>query len=276
MVTPLRVGSVPYLVARPINFGLEREPGLELVRDVPARLIERLRDGRLDVALVSSIELFRQPGYSFLAGPAVAGRGYVASVQVFLRREVGELGQVVLDPSSRTAQALTRVVLAGREPGVSFTEVPLGSDPRSAAERLDAGGWLRIGDRALIEVLEGRSARTFNPSRAWAEDTGLPFVFALWIVRPGCQLTREQIEAFLRARSRGKVAIEALALEASNTWGLPLEPCRKYLIEECLYEPREALGPALIEFRDRAARLGLCDGALAPPAIEVGDAPCRA
>src|SRR5687768_17102849 len=149
----LRVGSVPYLVARPINFGLETDPRVELVRDVPSRLIDRLRAGEVDVALVSSIELFRTEGYSYLAGPAVAGRGYVGSVQVFLRRPVGELGLVVVDPSSRAAQALAQVVLERRESGVRFVEAPLGSDPRAAAEQLDAGGWLRIGDRALIEVL---------------------------------------------------------------------------------------------------------------------------
>jgi chorismate dehydratase len=272
----LRVGSVPYLVARPLNLGLEHEPRVELVRDVPARLVERLRAGALDVALLSSIELFREPGYAYLAGPAVAGNGYVASVQVFLRRPVGELRQVVLDPASRTAQVLARIVLGAREPGVGFEEVPLGSDPRSAAERSDAGGWLRIGDRALIEVLEGRSPHSFNPSRAWHEDTGLPFVFALWIVRPGLELLPEEVAVFAAARARGRAAAEELAREAAGTWGLPLEPCRRYLLEECLYEPGDALAPALLELRDRAAKLALCRGDLAPRAIPVGASPCRA
>jgi chorismate dehydratase len=272
----LRVGSVPYLVARPINFGLETDPRVELVRDVPARLIDRLRAGEVDVALVSSIELFRTEGYSYLAGPAVAGRGYVGSVQVFLRRPVGELGLVVLDPSSRAAQALAQVVLERREKGVRFVEAPLGSDPRAAAEQLDAGGWLRIGDRALIEVLEGRSPRTFNPSRAWAEDTGLPFVFAVWIVRPGLELRPEQVEAFASARANGRAAIETLAREASETWGLPHEPCRRYLLEECLYEPGPELSRALLEFRDRAAKLGLCRADLTPREVPLGGSPCPA
>ena len=115
----LRVGTVPYLVARPLNLGLEAEPELEVAREVPARLVERLRQGTLDVALVSSIELFRAEGYGFLAGPAIAGRGYVASVQVFLRRPLGSLRSVTLDPASRTSQALAQVVLA--RPGQKWT-----------------------------------------------------------------------------------------------------------------------------------------------------------
>jgi len=272
----LRVGSVPYLVARPINLGLENDERIELVRDVPARLVERLREATVDVALVSSIELFRAEGYSYLAGPAVAGRGYVASVQVFLRRPLGELRSVVLDPSSRAAQALTRIVLEPREPNVRFAEVPPDTDPRAAAEEQDAGGWLRIGDRALIEVLDGRSPRSFNPCEAWALDTGLPFVFAVWIVRPGIVLSSEQIDAFVSARTRGKAAIEALAQEAAQTWALPLEPCRKYLLQECLYDPGADLAPALLEFRSRAARHGLCRADLPLNPIEVGSSTCRA
>src|SRR6185503_20179866 len=97
----LRLGTVPYRVARPLDDGLERDPSVELVRDVPARLIASLRAGALDVALVSAVELFRQPGYRFLDGWAVAGRGRVSSVQVFLRRPVESVESVALDPASR-------------------------------------------------------------------------------------------------------------------------------------------------------------------------------
>lgn len=265
----LRVGSVPYLVARPINLGLEDDERIELSREVPARLVERLRDGSLDVALVSSIELFRAPGYGYLAGPAVAGNGYVASVQVFLRRAVGELRSVVLDPASRTSQALAQIVLARREPQARMREVELGLDPRAEAERGDDGGWLRIGDRALVEALDARAPRSFNPSEAWTTDTGLPFVFALWIVRPGVELDAAQIAAFGEARARGRTAIDALARQAAEAWGLPLAPCLKYLRQECLFDPGDALEPSLLRFRDEAARLGLCRADLTPRALRI-------
>lgn len=272
----LRVGTVPYLVARPLNLGLEAEPGLEVSREVPARLVERLRQGTLDVALVSSIELFRAEGYGFLSGPAIAGRGYVASVQVFLRRPVGSLGRVVLDPASRTSQALAQVVLARREGAIEFREAPTGRDPRREAEESDAGGWLRIGDKALVEALSPDAPACFNPSEAWAADTGLPFIFALWIVRPGVRLEPGHIAAFARARERGRAALDGLATEAARDWALPVEPCRRYLAEECLYDPGAALEPALLRFRDEAARLGLCRGDLRPQAISMEGGPCPA
>jgi chorismate dehydratase len=269
----LRVGSVPYLVGRPLDEGLEREPGIELVRRVPAELVEMLRAGTLDVALVSSIELFRKPGYRFVDELAVAGDGFVASVQVFLRRPIEDVRSLALDPSSRTAAALVRVLFERRigsarglpRNSVEMIEAAPGVDARAVA----ADAWLRIGDPALREWLAPSPPHVFNPSQAWCDRTGLPFVFACWIVRPGVELDPAHIEAFARSRERGTARREELAREAARAWDLPLEACRRYLLEECRYDPGAAMRPALRRFRDEAAPLGLCDGALDPAPIEI-------
>lgn len=261
---PLRVGSVPYLVGRPLDLGLEEEPGIELVRDVPARLVEGLRSGELDVALVSSIELFRRPGYRFLPGVAVAGNGTVASVQVFLHRPLSELETLALDPSSRTAATLVQVLLAGRPEGPPrFVEVPTGEDPREAG----CDGWLRIGDPALRELWCEDPPKCWNPSRAWTERTGLPFVFAPWIVREGVEI-EPHLAAFARSRLAGERATGELALRAAREWRLPAHLCAAYLSEECVYEPGLRMHEALRAFRDAAAPLGLCEGDLDPQPVE--------
>ena len=261
----LRVGSVPYLVARPLDSGLGDEPGIALVHDVPARLVERLRAGELDVALVSSIELFRRPGYRYLADLAVAGRGFVASVQLFLRRPIDEVQTVALDPASRTAATLARVLLSDRPNGApEFIEVPHGEDPRERG----TDAWLRIGDAALREHLSADAPPVFNLSEAWTARTGLPFVFAAWIVRAGVDVAPHHL-AFLRARERGTRRIAELALEAARTWELPREATLRYLAEECLYEPGEALRPALLAFRDAAARFSLCEAHHDPEPVEL-------
>jgi chorismate dehydratase len=267
----LRVGSVPYLVGRPLDDGLEREPGLELVRRVPAELVTALRAGELDVALVSSIELFRTPGYRYLDGLAVAGEGHVGSVQVFLRRPIEDVRSVALDPASRAAATLVRVLFERRPGGdaglprapVRWIEVPSGADPRAA----EADAWLRIGDPALREHLASGSPPTFNPSAEWAARTGLPFVFALWIVRADAPLEPAHVAAFARARVRGRTRIDALASEAARAWELPVESCRRYLREDCRYEPGASMHASLRRFRDEAAALGLARAELDPQAI---------
>lgn len=262
MTSPLRVGSVPYLVGRPLDLGLGDEPGIELSHGVPAVLVEQLREGELDVAMVSSIELFRRPGYGYLDGLAVSGRGFVASVQLFLRKSVEQARSIAFDPASRTARTLVRVLLDERENGApEFIEVPRGVDPRSVT----ADGWLRIGDAALREHhLE--SLAYFNPSEEWVRRTELPFVFAPWIVGPGVDV-EPHLPAFARARARGAEAAPALAAEAADAWGLPPETCREYLLRECAYELGDEMEPSLRTFRDRAAALDLCRGDLDPRPI---------
>lgn len=262
----LRVGSVPYLVGRPLDLGLEREPGIAYTRAVPARLVDGLRRGELDVALVSSIELFRCPGYRYIDGIGVAGAGEVGSVQVFLRRPIDEVRTLALDPSSRTAATLVRVLLASKRAPVDFVEVPDGVDPRSAL----TDAWLRIGDAALREHLAPGSPPVFNPSRAWAERTSLPFVFAAWVVRAGVDLG-PHLPKFAAARARGRAAVGELAREASATWGLDLAACRHYLEHECSYEPGARMRPALRAFRDAAARLDLCRADLDPEPIHLDE-----
>jgi chorismate dehydratase len=262
----LRVGTVPYLVGRPLDQGLEDEPGIALVRRVPAELVALLRAGELDVALVSSIELFRTSGLRYIDGLAVAGDDFVGSVQVFLRKPIEDVRALALDPASRTAAALVRVLFARRGDGLPRADVDFvetDGDPRDLG--LDA--WLRIGDPALREHLQPGAPPVFNPSRAWRARTGLPFVFAVWIVRAGLELEPDELAAFARARVRGHAAREDLVRTASAQWRLPLEACRKYLLEECRYDPGSAQRPALLRFRDEAAALGLCRADLDPEPI---------
>lgn len=281
---PLRVGAVPYLVGRPLIHGLDAEPGIQLSREVPARLVEGLREGSLDVALVSSIELFRRPGYRYLEGSAILGRGFVASVQVFLAKPLDDVQSLALDPASRTAQALAQIMihrrarLMGRPPPRSF-------EPASGSAR-DAGAdaWLSIGDAALATTLSPGAPPSFNPSQAWASAFQLPFVFAAWIVRPGVELTDGEIAAFAAARAAGSrpACIEALAAEAARQFGLAREDCLRYLAEECGFEAGTDLPMSLRRLRDEAAALGLADASLEPRAIAAptastakGSAACR-
>jgi chorismate dehydratase len=187
--------------------------------------------------------------------------GFVSSVQVFLRRPVEEVESVALDPASRTAAALTQVVWP-RASRPRFLDARPDEDPRE----VPADAWLRIGDRALVEYAFSDRPHVFNPCLEWTRATGLPFAFALWIVRPGVPI-EAHVPAFLRARARGLAALEELARTAAVRWGLPPDLLRRYLFEECRYDLREELRPALSEFRDRCAVLGLASGDLEPRAI---------
>lgn len=257
------MGAVPYLVGRPLDDGLADEPGIELVHAVPSALVDGLRSGRLDVALVSSIELFRRPGLRWLPRLCVAGRAHVSSVQLFLRHSLADVRRVALDPASRTSVALVESIASDIGLRAEFFEPPPGIDARAAA----ADAWLRIGDRALLESFERPELAALNPSATWRALTGLPFVFAVWIVAPHAPIDA-RLAAFTRARGRGAQRAAAAAEAHARANGLPLEGVRRYLLEECCFELDDELPAALVEFQRRAARCGLADGTLAPEPVE--------
>lgn len=261
----LRVASVPYLVGRPLDFGLEEEHDIRFSTAPPSQLVVGLRSGEIDVALASSIELFRQPGYSYLDGLCVGGEGFVSSVQIFLKKPIEAVQRVDLDPASRSSATLARIVWPAppsRKP--HFYEVEPGVDPR----RGPGDAWLRIGDACMREYLVPDAPQVLNPSEEWREMTGLPFAFALWIVRPGLDID-PWIPAFTRAFARGQSRLEELARNAARAWGVPHEATRRYLLEECAYDLGERLTPSLLAFRKEAAKLDLARLDLDPQPIPV-------
>ena len=98
----IRIGGVPYVVGAPLLAGLDAERGVELVRDLPARLIERLRRSELDVALASAIEAFRRPGYRVVSEIGICSRGAVLSVRGFRRPGGGPIRTVGVDEGSQS------------------------------------------------------------------------------------------------------------------------------------------------------------------------------
>src|SRR6478735_4438604 len=108
----MRIGAVSYLNTRPLVYGLaEAAPQHELVFDLPSRLADDLAAGRLDVALIPSIEYFQNPAYRIVSDACIACRGPVLSVKLFSRVPILKIRSLALDVGSRTSAALVRILL---------------------------------------------------------------------------------------------------------------------------------------------------------------------
>ena len=82
----MRIGAVNYLNSKPLVYGLqELAPEARITYDLPSRLADSLSAGRLDVALVPSVEFFRSPGHRIISDACVACRGPVLSVKLHFR-----------------------------------------------------------------------------------------------------------------------------------------------------------------------------------------------
>jgi chorismate dehydratase len=253
MDRPVRVGAVNYLNTKPLICDLEElAPQAELVLDVPSRLADRLAEGQLDVALIPVIEYFRAGGYTVVPDVAIASRGPVLSVTLFSRVPWTAIGRVALDAGSRTSATLTRILLARRY-GVRPEVVPLPLEGR--AEDMDADAVLLIGDRAMQSCLPG-FAHAFDLGQEWFDWTGLPFVYAVWAVRPGVDLHGVD-EALIEAKRRGLGRCGVIAQREAPRLGLDPGFARRYLANILHFDlgPREQAG--LHHYYMLACELGL-------------------
>jgi len=253
MAKRVRIGAVNYLNTKPLIYDLETlAPDAELILEVPSRLADLLAAGRLDVALIPLIEYFRAGSYTVVPDIAIASRGPVLSVTLFSRVHWPQIRRVALDAGSRTSAALTQVLLRGRY-GVRPEVVPLPLESR--AEDVDADAVLLIGDRAMRACLPG-FPHAFDLGQEWFDWTGLPFVYAVWAVRPGADLGGVE-EALAEAKRRGLERVGLIAHREAPRRGLDAGLCRRYLATILHFDlgPRELAG--LHHYYLLACELGL-------------------
>jgi chorismate dehydratase len=256
MARAIRVGAVSYLNAKPLYYRIEdRADAVELSMDLPSRLARRLAAGELDVALIPSVEYLRgaASGYEILPGFAIAARGPVRSIKLFSRVPLDQVDRLALDEGSRTSQALTRVWLDAAH-GVRPSRIETLPMNVSALEST-ADAVLVIGDRAM-KVPDAPFHVVVDLGEAWNTMTGLPFVFALWVARPGLDLG-ELPQILDRCRVEGLAHADEIASEHGPRLGLGFDFCLDYLTRVLSYDLGEPELAGLRRFAWMAADLGL-------------------
>jgi len=262
-MTPLRLATVPYVNAAPLLWGF-RQGSLRdrctIVAEPPARIPDLLLEGKVDAGLVPIIAApaLARAGIALLPSLGVASRRMARSVFVASRRPIETIATVALDRSSRTSQALARIVLAERVPRpIRYTEAAPSLD--DMLRHHDAA--LLIGDAALLA--DTRGLEVLDLAGAWRAMTGLPFVFAAWAVRPG-RAAAEAPPLFEQSLAEGLEQADAIAAECAATLGLPAGLVIEYLRDNIHYRlgPEEERAAAL--FLARARDLGIVAGDLAP------------
>jgi chorismate dehydratase len=171
---PLRIGCVKYLNARPLIHGWPTD----VVLDHPSALCAQLSRGELDVALVSSFEFLRNPIYRIADGISISSDGPVYSVVLARVGELSDVGRIELDPAAETSGNLLRCLLGELKRQPRFVATSTSSPAKGTARLL-------IGDQAIRFRQEHANEFQFwDLGEQWKKLVGLPFVYALWLVRP--------------------------------------------------------------------------------------------
>ncbi len=183
--TELRLGYIPYLNCSPCFHHL-KENGFQgkLVRGVPAELNLLLQHGELDASPSSSFEYARNwKKYLLLPEHSISSFGRVKSVLFFASVELSELSgrEIAITGESSTSINLLRIILREFYNLDSVTDVVPDLPIEVLIEQRKPA--LLIGDRALRFVSQLPSGmKVFDLGEIWYQQTGLPFVFALWMI----------------------------------------------------------------------------------------------
>jgi len=254
---PLRVGAVPFVNARPLVRYLHpaEPPPTDLVLEAPSLLTEMMRSGALDAALLPSIEYFRAGDYRIIPGISISSDGMVESVRVFSKTPIENIRRLALDQSSRTSAALVKILLKRK-----FGALPDFTDcaPDARLDAVDADAMLLIGDPAMT-CRSADAVAVLDLGDEWKNLTGLPFVYAMWVIRGGIE-TGPLGKKLQAARDVGTAHLVELADEACRETGLSAEVCLNYMEKVMRYGLGERETEALRLFQQFAAEDGLCPG----------------
>ena len=250
----LRVGIVNYLNSKPLAWGFLKGHHADLFAPSyhpPALVARLLGQGNLDIGLIPSIEVQRIPNLRVLPDMCVGAKQEVRSVVLVSRGPVEDIRRVALDLNSRTSSTLVRILLRERW-GLDPEYLHERPDPERMLSEADAA--LIIGDPALR--LDREKYHVVDLAAEWKTLTGLPFVFAVWAVRPEVEIP--ELPFYFKSSLRyGLSSLDILVREAAAELGLDTSEVRTYLTENLHFFLRSEEIEGLEEFYRRAHSHGL-------------------
>ena len=251
----VRIGAVAYLNSKPLIEGIEQlAPQCKLSLAVPSQLADQLASDQLDIALIPVIEYFRNPHYQLVSDACVSCRGPVRSVKLFSRVPIENISSLALDVGSRTSVGLIRLLLLQRY-GVQPRECGLPMDAQP--DTIDADAVLLIGDRAM-QSPHGKWKVIWDLGEEWTRWTKLPFVFAVWVARPGIDL-ESMGRTLSKIRDHGVRKIESIAEKEGPLLGLSVAECCHYLSVHLQYHLHSQEREGLLLFETKLEEADLLE-----------------
>ncbi len=253
---PVRVAAIDFLNPAPLMWDFEHPPRnaalaqrYQVHYTQPSLCADELLAGRADLGLIPIASL--TPSLAIVPGCTIASLDRVRSIQLIvkLRRQTGSadtalaaVRTIAADTASRSSLAYAQILFRkfiGTDPAF----LPAPADPIAMLAQADAA--LLIGDPALL-ALEAREqieaaagpCLWIDLAHEWRSRTGLPWVAAVWAVRPEALdgVTPTQlIEDLQHSRDNGLAHIDSLVEEWTPRIAIPPATIRNYLTSNIHY-----------------------------------------
>jgi chorismate dehydratase len=181
----IKIGFISYLNAYPFYYPFqfmkdEELIGWKLVVERPGVLNKMLRNGELDISLISFMEYATNPHlYELVRGIGLSSKGYVDSVKLFSKIPIHQLSQQTIYTTNASATSVAVMEILLRENGVKNYHCI----NYEAAEKIpNELAVLSIGDEALTEETH-QFKFTYDLGEMWNKLFGRNIVFAVCAVR---------------------------------------------------------------------------------------------
>jgi chorismate dehydratase len=284
---PLRVSTIAFLNPAPLLYNFEHEPTAAALREhydvhytSPSICAAELNSGAADLGLIPIAAL--TPELAIVPNCTIASLDEVRSILLLVKNPsrlstpeaLKQVRTVAADTASRSSVAYARILFEHfHQTHPTFTEqrADLPAGPATMLASADAA--LLIGDPALLarEHRTAIDAATKTPllwldlAHLWRELTGLPWVAAVWALRPEsltpAGLSPQQlIQDLTASRDAGLAHIEQLVNEWTPRLALSSNTIRTYLRHNIHY----ALDPDCLRAIELFRTLATGIGALPP------------
>jgi chorismate dehydratase len=282
----MRLAAISFLNPAPLLYNFEHEPAASQLKrhytlnyTLPSACAQQLQEGTADLGLVPIASL--TPELAIVPGCVIASLHEVRSI-LLLVKNPGNLSTaealktvrtVAADAASRSSTAYAHILFEHfHQTQPTFIERP--ADPLAMLDANDAA--LLIGDPALLAREAQATIDAAHPNllwldlaTLWRDLTGLPWVAAVWAVRPqalaesGCpgsgssdpgSPTAAQLIADLQAsRDAGLAHVDQLVTEWVPRITVPPATIRTYLTHNIHYTLNDDCLRSIQLFRKLAA-----------------------
>jgi chorismate dehydratase len=277
---PVRVAAIDFLNPAPLMWDFEHPPrDSELAQRYhihytqPSLCADELLAGRADLGLIPIASL--TPKLAIVPGCTIASLDRVRSIQLIVKhkqsavdddRALASVRTIAADTASRSSLAYAQILFRKfihTEPEF----VPAPANPIAMLAHADAA--LLIGDPALL-ALESRAAIEqsagpclwFDLAHQWRTRTGMPWVAAVWAVRPevlcsSSVIASQLVEDLQQSRDHGLAHIDSLVAEWTPRIAISPDTIRDYLTHNIHYALSPDCITAIELFRRYATEAGI-------------------